>query len=205
MTVQGWKGTAYADAAGLDALAAGELGGRSRTTLLSPFDSLVWHRGRTARLFDFDYLMELYVPQEQRLHGYFTMPVLHGGRLVARVDPKREKDVLTARQVTFEVGPRGGVPASAVAGTAVGAARGGPLGRLRVGRARAGGAGVGGAGADRGAGRGLSRRTIESLPTPSEESRCRARSSARSRSPRPRAGCGRSWSTSRRCPAGRRR
>ena len=46
-TVQGWKGTAYADAAGLDALAAGELGGRSRTTLLSPFDSLVWHRGRT--------------------------------------------------------------------------------------------------------------------------------------------------------------
>ena len=64
--------------------------GRSRTTLLSPFDSLVWHRERTARLFGFDYVMELYVPQEQRQYGYFTMPVLHGGRLVARVDPKRE-------------------------------------------------------------------------------------------------------------------
>jgi uncharacterized protein YcaQ len=118
VAVQGWKGTAYADAAALDALAAGELGGRSRTTLLSPFDSLVWHRGRTSRLFGFDYQMELYVPQDKRVHGYFTMPVLHGGRLVARVDPKREKDVLTARQVTFEVGPRGGVPSSAVTGTA---------------------------------------------------------------------------------------
>jgi uncharacterized protein YcaQ len=116
--VQGWKGTAYADAAALARLGAGELGGRSRTTLLSPFDSLVWHRGRTSRLFGFDYQMELYVPQEQRVHGYFTMPVLHGGRLVARVDPKREKGVLTARQVTLEVGPRGGVPSAAVTGTA---------------------------------------------------------------------------------------
>jgi uncharacterized protein YcaQ len=118
VAVEGWKGMAYADAAALDALGAGELGGRSRTTLLSPFDSLVWHRGRTSRLFGFDYQMELYVPQDQRVHGYFTMPVLHGGRLVARVDPKRERDVLTARQVTFEVGPRGGVPASAVSGVA---------------------------------------------------------------------------------------
>ncbi len=40
--------------------------GRHRTTLLSPFDSLVWHRERTARLFGMDYVMELYVPQEQR-------------------------------------------------------------------------------------------------------------------------------------------
>jgi uncharacterized protein YcaQ len=135
--VQGWKGTAYADAAALALLSAGELGGRSRTTLLSPFDSLVWHRGRTSRLFGFDYQMELYVPQEQRVHGYFTMPVLHGGRLVARVDPKREKDVLTARQVTFEVGPRGGVPASAVAGTAAAlreAARWVGCGSVSVGR-----------------------------------------------------------------------
>ena len=116
--VEGWAAPAYADTAALDALAAGALGGRSRTTLLSPFDSLVWHRGRTARLFGFDYTMELYVPQHQRVHGYFTMPVLHNGRLVARVDPKRERDVLHARQVTFETGPRGAVPASAVTGTA---------------------------------------------------------------------------------------
>ena len=113
--VEGWDRPAYADPAALVAL---ETVGRSRTTLLSPFDSLVWHRGRTSRMFGFDYQMELYVPQEQREHGYFTMPVLHGGRLVARVDPKRERDVLHARQVTFEVGARGAVPASAVTGTA---------------------------------------------------------------------------------------
>ncbi|HEY5134750.1 MAG TPA: crosslink repair DNA glycosylase YcaQ family protein [Candidatus Nanopelagicales bacterium] len=116
--VEGWPAPAYADPAGLAALAAGDLRGRSRTTLLSPFDSLVWHRARTSRLFGFDYTMELYVPQDQRVHGYYTMPVLHNGRLVARVDPKRDKDVLHARQVTFETGRRGGVPASAVTGTA---------------------------------------------------------------------------------------
>jgi len=116
--VQGWKAPAYADAHALDLLAAGALAGRSRTTLLSPFDSLAWHRERTSRLFDFDYQMELYVPQDQRVHGYFTMPVLHGGKLVARVDPKRDNDILHARQVTFELGRRGGVPSSAITGTA---------------------------------------------------------------------------------------
>lgn len=114
--VEGWARPAYADPAALAAVEAGV--GRSRTTLLSPFDSLVWHRERTARLFGMDYVMELYVPQEQRQYGYFTMPVLHGGRLVARVDPKREGRALTARRVTFETGRRGAVPASAVAGTA---------------------------------------------------------------------------------------
>jgi uncharacterized protein YcaQ len=114
--VAGWSRAAYADPGALAALEAGP--GRSRTTLLSPFDSLVWHRERTARVFGFDYVMELYVPQVQRRFGYFTMPVLHGGRLVARVDPKRQGQVLTARRVTFETGRRGAVPAAAVAGTA---------------------------------------------------------------------------------------
>ena len=115
--VEGWGAPAYADPLALDAV--GDTGtSRSRTTLLSPFDSLVWHRGRTSRLFGFDYTMELYVPQDKRVHGYFTMPVLHQGRLVARVDPTRERDVLRARQVTFETGRRGAVPASAVRGTA---------------------------------------------------------------------------------------
>jgi uncharacterized protein len=116
--VEGWRAPAYADSAALEALAAGRLTGRSRTTLLSPFDSLIWHRERTSRLFGFDYTMELYVPQSRRVHGYYTMPVLHGGRLVARVDPKRERAVLHARQVTFEVGRRGAVAAAAVTGTA---------------------------------------------------------------------------------------
>jgi len=112
--VEGWRDPAYADPAAL----ADQRPARSRTTLLSPFDSLVWHRERTSRLFDFDYTMELYVPPDQRVHGYYTMPVLHGGRLVARVDPRRERDLLRARKVTFETGARGGVPASAVTGTA---------------------------------------------------------------------------------------
>ena len=115
--VAGWTQPAYADLGALAALDTDSIG-RSRTTLISPFDSLVWHRERTERLFGFDYTMELYVPQDQRVHGYFTMPVLHGGRLVARVDPKREKGFLHARQVTFETGRRGGVPTAAVAGVA---------------------------------------------------------------------------------------
>ena len=104
--VTGWRRPAYAWTPALEAAAAG----RSRTTLLSPFDSLVWDRARTSRVFGFDHTLEAYVPAAKRVHGYFTMPVLHGGRLVARVDPKRDGPVLHARHVAFEVGPRGGVP-----------------------------------------------------------------------------------------------
>ncbi|MGE3812017.1 MAG: winged helix-turn-helix domain-containing protein [Candidatus Nanopelagicales bacterium] len=116
--VEGWSQPAWAWRPSLDALAAGGVRGRSRTTLLSPFDPVVWERARASRLFGFDFQLEAYVPADKRVHGYFTMPVLHGGRLVARVDPKREGEVLVGRKVTFETGPRGGVPASAVAGAA---------------------------------------------------------------------------------------
>ena len=75
---------------------------RHRTTLLSPFDSLVWHRPRTERIFGLEHRLEAYTPAHKRVHGYFAMPVLHQGRLVARVDPKREKDGLHARRVTLE-------------------------------------------------------------------------------------------------------
>lgn len=76
--------------------------GRHRTTLLSPFDSLVWDRARTERIFGMTHRLEAYTPKPKRRYGYFAMPVLAGGRLVARVDPAREGGTLVARQVTFE-------------------------------------------------------------------------------------------------------
>jgi uncharacterized protein len=91
--VEGWKQPAWADPAAL----ASPVRGRHRTTLLSPFDSLVWDRPRTRRLFGFTHALEAYVPAPKRVYGYFTMPLLAGGRLVGRVDPKRVGSTLTAR------------------------------------------------------------------------------------------------------------
>jgi uncharacterized protein len=77
--------------------------GRHRTTLLSPFDSLIWDRRRTKRVFGFEQSLEAYVPQPKRVHGYYTMPLLAGGRLVGRVDPARSGSTLIARKVTMDV------------------------------------------------------------------------------------------------------
>jgi uncharacterized protein len=76
--------------------------GRHRVTLLSPFDSLVWDRKRTLRMFGFVHSLEAYVPKHKRVHGYFTMPLLAGGRLAGRVDPARDGKTLVARQVSLE-------------------------------------------------------------------------------------------------------
>jgi uncharacterized protein YcaQ len=74
------------------------------TTLLSPFDSLMWHRDRVARLFGFDYRIEVYTPGPQRVHGYYTLPILHDGHLIGRVDAKslRADRTLEVRHVHFE-------------------------------------------------------------------------------------------------------
>jgi uncharacterized protein len=76
--------------------------GRHRVTLLSPFDSLVWDRKRTLRMFGFEHSLEAYVPKAKRVHGYFTMPLLARGRLVGRVDPARSGRTLVARQLSLD-------------------------------------------------------------------------------------------------------
>ena len=76
--------------------------GRHRTTLLSPFDSLIWDRKRTLRVFGFEHSLEAYVPQQKRVHGYYTMPLLAGGRLVGRVDPARKGRTLVARKLSLD-------------------------------------------------------------------------------------------------------
>jgi len=91
-------------AAWADPVALAERGaaGRHRTTLLSPFDSLIWDRKRTLRMFGFEHSLEAYVPKEKRVHGYFTMPLLAGGRLCGRVDPGREGRTLVGRKVSLD-------------------------------------------------------------------------------------------------------
>jgi len=102
VTVRGWTQPAWADPAALDLLTAGGPRGRHRTTLLSPFDSLIWERDRMERIFGMVHRIEAYTPAAKRVHGYFAMPLLAGGKLLGRVDPKREGKTLIARKVSLE-------------------------------------------------------------------------------------------------------
>jgi uncharacterized protein YcaQ len=95
------RSAAWADPAAL-AEASAARRERNRVTLLSPFDSLLWDRRRTLQMFGFEHSLEAYVPKHKRVHGYFTMPLLAGGRLAGRVDPAREGKTLIARKISLE-------------------------------------------------------------------------------------------------------
>jgi uncharacterized protein YcaQ len=88
--------------------------GEPRSTLLSPFDKLVYYRDRTEELFGFRYRLEIYVPKAKREYGYFVLPFLHGHELVGRIDPlfDRKSGVLTVNAVHWEPGaPKDARPA----------------------------------------------------------------------------------------------
>jgi uncharacterized protein len=86
-----------------DALAGRRLSGQA---LLSPFDPLVWHRPRAERLFGISYRLEIYTPAEKRIHGYYVLPFLLDGEVVARVDLKenRQASVLRVQRAHLESG-----------------------------------------------------------------------------------------------------
>ena len=87
-----WAGPWYVHADDLPMLERLEAGDwRPRTTLLSPFDNLIIDRERTQRLFGFRFRMEIYVPRAARRYGYYVLPVLHGDRLIGRVDPAMDR------------------------------------------------------------------------------------------------------------------
>lgn len=113
VVVEGWRDTAYIRPGTRVARPT-----RDHATVLSPFDSLVWDRARTSRVFGFDYRIEVYTPEPDRRYGYFVMPLLLGDELVGRLDLKADRRAGGALRVPaahLEPGADGAVVAQAAA------------------------------------------------------------------------------------------
>ncbi len=109
VNVEGWKNTAYVhrDLRALLKAAQSDQLKATHSTLLSPFDPLVWDRERALATWHFDYRIECYTPEAKRKYGYFTLPILVNGAIVGRADAKihRSKNVFELKSIHFEMWP----------------------------------------------------------------------------------------------------
>ncbi|MDX1997691.1 MAG: crosslink repair DNA glycosylase YcaQ family protein [Thermoanaerobaculia bacterium] len=112
VVVAGWPSLGYVhrDHAELLERAQDERLTATHTTLLSPFDPVVWDRARVLELFGFDYRIECYTPAPKRRFGYFVLPILHRGRLVGRLDAKAHRGAASfeVKALFLEPGVRAG-------------------------------------------------------------------------------------------------
>ena len=141
VAVADWKVPAYVHADHADLLEQASRGGlrATYTTLLSPFDPLIWDRARAQAVFGFEYTIECYVPAAKRRYGYYVLPILRRGQLVGRLDAKAHR-----AECVFEVNAlyleEGQVPTAAwiadVAEAIAATARWHGTPKIRLGRGR---------------------------------------------------------------------
>jgi uncharacterized protein YcaQ len=93
VAVSDWEAPGYVHREHLPLLRRAQRSGlrATHTTLLSPFDPVVWDRARARAIFGFDYTLECYMPGHKRRYGYFVLPILYCGRLIGRLDAKAHR------------------------------------------------------------------------------------------------------------------